>query len=177
MWLLFYFRSHFDFPGEVAQAKLKLRHAVDDGAVFYLNGTEIHRFGLAADATYDFVTLFAGHENAYEGPYDVPITGLVTGDNVFAVEVHQSSTSSSDIVFGAELSATHFPVGRITPPPTQPKINSPTVQGGTITITWINGGTLESATTMSGPWVSTGDSDGSFSEALLGVAEFYRARK
>ena len=103
----FYFRMHFNFAGAVTPGvKLQLRHAVDDGVVFYLNGQELHRFGLAADATYDFVTLFGGHENGYEGPYDVPTGALVQGDNVLAVEVHQSSTSSSDIVYGAELIAT-----------------------------------------------------------------------
>ncbi len=172
----FYFRSHFNFPGEVAQAKMKLRHAVDDGAVFYINGTEVHRFGLAADASFDYLTLFGGHENAYEGPFDIPVTSLVPGDNVMAVEVHQSSTSSSDMVFGAELSATYFSTSTVAPP-TIPKLNAPTVQGGNITITWINGGTLESATAVAGPWVTTGDSDGSFSEASTGAAKFYRVRK
>ena len=171
----FYFRHHFDFPGELATAKLKLRHAVDDGAVFYINGTEVHRFGLAAGAAYDYLTLFGGHENAYEGPFDLPITSLVQGDNVMAAEVHQSSGSSSDMVFGAEVVATYFPAGGVTP--TIPKIDAPTIQGGTITIKWTNGGTLYSAPTLNGPWGTTGDSDGSFSETVTGLAKFYRVQK
>ena len=47
----FYFRTHFNMANAGSSSvSLKLRHAVDDGAVFYLNGVEIHRFGLAAGA-------------------------------------------------------------------------------------------------------------------------------
>jgi hypothetical protein len=106
-----YFRTHFTFTGDPKTAQLKLRHVVDDGAVFYLNGVEIHRFGLAAGATYDFSTFFSGHEgNAYAGPYDISTASLVQGDNVLAVEVHQSDGGSSDIVFGAEIQV-------VAPPP------------------------------------------------------------
>lgn len=173
----FYFRTRFDFPGEVAQAKLKLRHVVDDGAVFYLNGQEVHRFGIAADVAVDYLTSFAGHENAYEGPYEIPVTALVPGENVFAVEVHQSGGSSSDMVFGAELTATYFSTSSTPPPPTRPKLNLPVLQGGNVTVSWINGGTLESASSLAGPWASTGDSDGTFSEPAGGTAKFYRVRR
>jgi len=58
-------------------------------------------------------------------------------------------------------------------------ITSATVSGGQITINWTGGGTLESSTTL-GPtanWTSTGDSDGSFSEAATGNAKFYRVKQ
>lgn len=80
---------------------------------------------MAAGATFDFLTSFGGHEAAYEGPYTIPGANLVAGDNGFAVEVHQSGTSSSDIVFGAELLVS------ITPPVVTPP---PTNQTGTILI-------------------------------------------
>ncbi|MCK6498743.1 MAG: PA14 domain-containing protein, partial [Nitrospira sp.] len=102
----FYFRAKFNYTDFVAPGvKLKLRHVVDDGAVFYLNGTEIHRFGIA-EGPVDATTDATGHENAYEGPYEIPIDLLVPGENVLAAEVHQSGGSSSDMVFGAELIAT-----------------------------------------------------------------------
>src|SRR5262249_13351454 len=74
---------------------------IDDGAVFYLNGQEIYRLamptGIITQAT--FATRTVG-DAALEGPFDVPAAGLVRGDNVLAVEVHQANTTSSDIVFG-----------------------------------------------------------------------------
>src|SRR6185503_2745240 len=41
-----YFRTHFNFTGDLATARLRIRHVVDDGFVLYLNGNEIYRFGL-----------------------------------------------------------------------------------------------------------------------------------
>jgi hypothetical protein len=41
----------------------------------------------------------------YEGPFEIPATSLVPGDNVLAVEAHQVNTTSSDIVFGMTLMA------------------------------------------------------------------------
>jgi hypothetical protein len=175
----FYFRTHFNFPGEVEGAKLKLRHAVDDGAVFYLNGQEIHRFGLAADATYDATTLFGGHENAFEGPYDLPTTALVTGDNVMEAEVHQSSTSSSDVVFGAELVGTYFPAGGavVIPPPSTRITVART--GATLAITWTpSGGTLQRASTLASPinWTDIGSANPGTITIGTGTA-FFRIKK
>lgn len=56
-----------------------------------------------------------------------------------------------------------------------PRITSSTIVGGNITVTWENGGTLWSAPTVNGPWTSTGDSDGSFTEPATGTMKFYRA--
>jgi hypothetical protein len=140
----FYFRTYFNFGAVSAAVKLKLRHVVDDGVVFYLNGEEVHRFGIAEGATFNYLTSFAGHENLYEGPYDIAITNLVEGTNVFAAEVHQSGTSSSDMVFGAELIAT-FPVSR-------PNL-AITRQGTALRVSWTpGGGVLEAATNPAGPW-------------------------
>ncbi len=101
----FYFRTKFTLPiASTTGAKLKLRHVVDDGVLFYLNGTEIHRFGVTADPV-DYLSDASGHENAWEGPYDIPIDALRVGENTLAAEVHQSGGSSSDMVFGAEFVA------------------------------------------------------------------------
>jgi hypothetical protein len=143
---------HFNFPGEVEGAKLKLRHAVDDGVIFYLNGAEGHRFGITDDPV-NYLSNANGHENAYEGPFDFPTTNLVTGDNLITAEVHQSGGSSSDMVFGAELSATFFPAGNVTPPPTQPKLTV-TSTATSVTISWIDGGELQSADTVNGPYTT-----------------------
>ena len=62
-------------------------------------------------------------------------------------------------------------------PPAAPEITAYTLAGGSITITWKNGGTLEFAPALSGPWGSTNDSDGSFTEAAVGEAKFYRVKR
>jgi hypothetical protein len=102
----FYFRSHFNFADNPANAVLCLRTVIDDAAVFHLNGAEIFR--LRMPAVYDYNTEGTGGaigDAVYEGPFYVCVTNLVQGDNVLAVEVHQTGSGSSDIVMGVAVSA------------------------------------------------------------------------
>jgi hypothetical protein len=169
-----YFRTHFRFSGDPATAQLRIRHVVDDGVAIYLNGTEVHRFFLPVTGpiTATTVAVPSDHENRYEGPFDIPSAALVTGDNVIAAEVHQNSATSSDVVFGLVLEAI------VSATPSQPPtITNTSLTGGNISIQWNGGGTLESAPSLSGPWTSTNDSDGSFSEAATGAGKYYRVRR
>lgn len=66
--------------------------------------------------------------------------------------------------------------------PTQsdpPSITNVAVAGGSITVKWSNGGTLESsASATGGTWTSTGNTSGTFSEAVSATgAKFYRVRR
>lgn len=164
----FYFRTYFNFGPVSPAVKLKLRHVVDDGVVFYLNGEEVHRFGIAQGAVFNYLTSFDGHENVYEGPYDIAITNLMEGTNVFAAEVHQSGTGSSDMVFGAELVAT-FPVSRPTLGITR--------QGTSVRISWAPaGGLLESATSPTGPWSPVAGATNPHNALAAPGQRFYRIR-
>ncbi|MBI4663576.1 MAG: DNRLRE domain-containing protein [Verrucomicrobia bacterium] len=121
-----YFRTRFTLTSDPTKAKLSIRHVVDDGFVLYLNGTEVYRFSMPA-GTVTATTAATSHENAYAGPFDIPVTALVTGENVLAAEVHQTDTGSSDVVFGLELIAT-VPAGAAPPPPA-PQLNALLVVG------------------------------------------------
>src|SRR5207302_1802709 len=105
----FYFRTHFKFFGSLNGLALSLQTVIDDGAVFYLNGHELYRLGMPAGpisyATVNGVRTI-GSSPGLEGPFIVPATYLVPGDNVLAAEVHQWALNSSDIVFGLSLSTT-----------------------------------------------------------------------
>jgi hypothetical protein len=162
-----YFRTHFTYNGDVAGAKLSLRHVVDDGFVLYLNGTEVYRFGVAAGQT--FSTTASDHENRYEGPFDIPATALVAGDNVLAAEVHQGSATSSDVVFGVELKA--ITTGA---PPTASKFTLATRTGTNLNLEWSGTGILQSASAVTGPWTDVANARSPFSEAIAGTAKFYR---
>ncbi|MBC8003174.1 MAG: lamin tail domain-containing protein, partial [Opitutaceae bacterium] len=103
-----YFRTHFNVVGNPAGVLLSLSTVIDDGAVFYLNGQEIYRLRMpGGTVTYDTLTSAGVGDAVLEGPFLLPGSALVTGDNVFAVEVHQSATNSSDIVFGMTLATTY----------------------------------------------------------------------
>ena len=89
-----YVRGHFNYPGpNLAGIRLGLTDMVDDGGVFYLNGVELHRFGIGAGVTFDYHTFFAGHESSsLDGPFEVPAASLVIGDNVIPEFLQQDCT-------------------------------------------------------------------------------------
>ncbi|MFM1768991.1 MAG: hypothetical protein RJA22_1520 [Verrucomicrobiota bacterium] len=116
----YYFRTRFLFTNSPAGVTLHLTNLVDDGAVVYLNGREVHRAYLpAAPTAITYATLASNHEAAglEEATLSGPVveTNLLAGTNVLAVEVHQTTTTSTDIVFGLGLGAT---VPDPVPPPT-----------------------------------------------------------
>ncbi|HKI72388.1 MAG TPA: lamin tail domain-containing protein, partial [Verrucomicrobiae bacterium] len=105
-----YFRATFTFTGDPTATLLTLRPMVDDGAVFYLNGAEVSRLNLPGGAISSSTPASLDVTNASStGTLSIPASGLVTGTNVLAVEVHQATNDASDILFGAELLATPAP--------------------------------------------------------------------
>jgi len=105
--ITYYFETEFNFDGVLEDLDiLQLRHIIDDGAVFYLNGVEVLRFnmpqGLVDAAT---LTSVAVTDAVYVGPVDIDKDALIVGSNRLAVEVHECNATSTDIVFGIELLA------------------------------------------------------------------------
>ena len=106
----YYFRTSFQFNHSPQGVSLVFTNILDDGAVFYLNGYEIKRlFMPAAPSRIEYVTRATSHEATgfdvfrLSGP--IVETNLFRGTNVLAVEAHQAIPTSSDVVFGASLSA------------------------------------------------------------------------
>ena len=103
--ITYYFRTRFNFNGDPSNAALHFTTQIDDGAVFFLNGEEFFQLGMNGGTITNGT--FSGRSvgNAsLEGPFTVPVGNLVQGENVLAVEVHQATAGSSDIVFGMSLS-------------------------------------------------------------------------
>src|SRR6185503_17318144 len=157
------------FTNDPAGARLRIRHVVDDGVVVYLNGAEVHRFGLAAGLSFSNLTFFASHDNTYEGPFFISSVSLVQGDNVLAAEVHQPDLTSSDVVFGLELQLVTSPA------PTTPVFTSVARSGPNIVLEWAGPATLESAAAVTGPWTIEAACS-QFSTPMTGAARFYRLR-
>jgi len=101
----YYFRATFNFSGStnVPGFALYATNLVDDGCAIYLNGRLAG--GVRMPATFNAATLFTGP--AAEGQRDVVnLTNFLrNGQNTIAVEVHQSSATSSDVVLGMKLVA------------------------------------------------------------------------
>jgi hypothetical protein len=101
-----YFRHAFDVadPGDFECLRLHLLR--DDGAVVYLNGSEIERSnmpgGPIAYRTLAASTVGSTDEDTFLRGYALA-EGLVPGPNVLAVEIHQSDSTSSDISFDMQV--------------------------------------------------------------------------
>ncbi|HEX8523354.1 MAG TPA: NPCBM/NEW2 domain-containing protein [Tepidisphaeraceae bacterium] len=109
-----YFRRTFTVtdPGKVSALTLRLLR--DDGAVVYLNGTEIYRSNMPTGAvSYTTNALSSVEDNNYYSASVNPAL-VASGSNVIAVELHQSDPTSSDVSFDFELQAT---LAGTTPPP------------------------------------------------------------
>ncbi len=103
--LTYYFRSEFDLDAEPGDIDVQLRLFVDDGAVVYLNGEEVIRQNMPeGEITAETEATRSVGNARFSEAYPLPIEHLRAGMNLLAVEVHQSSENSNDIVFGAEVS-------------------------------------------------------------------------
>jgi hypothetical protein len=105
----YYLRTRFNVAAAPAGATFAVEAYIDDGAVFHLNGRELHRVRMPeAPAEILRATLATGTPCSGNATctdtFTVPVDGLlVPGENVLAVEVHNASSRSSDITFGARV--------------------------------------------------------------------------
>jgi polysaccharide biosynthesis protein PslG len=104
-----YFRRTFDAGSSTsAITSLRLRALIDDGAVVYLNGKEVWRTNLPSGTVYSGTrasTAVAGTAEQTWKSATISKSALRTGKNFLAVEVHQSSPTSSDLSFDLALTA------------------------------------------------------------------------
>ncbi len=108
--ITYYFETDIELSAADAETltHFQWNQLIDDGAVFYLNGTEIRRYNMPTGPVTSGTLAASGVATpSITGPFTVEIPpGLaVAGQNRLSVEVHQASVNSSDIVFGMELSA------------------------------------------------------------------------
>lgn len=101
--ITYYFRHTFNYSGDPANDLLQLRLLIDDGAIIYINGSEILREGLPEGPVDQNTLANSTVADATIQMIDLPENLLLTGENLIAVEVHQASSGSSDIVFGLEV--------------------------------------------------------------------------
>ena len=100
-----YFRTTFNLPNGVNISGVEISHVIDDGAVFYVNGTEVGRFAMPAGDVV-FGTIASSTVNAtLVGGLAVPLNLLQPNGNVIAIELHQNNLNSADQLFGLKLDA------------------------------------------------------------------------
>ena len=109
-----WFRTTFTGGTLAGLSDLTLNVKRDDGLIVYLNGTEIVRdgFGVGTTVTYQTAAAIAGDDGQNFIPFgNLPLGLLNSGTNTLAVEVHQTSGSSSDLSFDCRLTASRITGG------------------------------------------------------------------
>jgi len=103
-----YFRKIISIPNPASFSGFTLSLKRDDGAVVYINGTEVFRsnmpVGTISSATR--ASRAATDDGKTPQVVNLPITRFSTGNNSIAVEIHQNTSTSSDLTFDLSLTAT-----------------------------------------------------------------------
>jgi len=186
--ITYYFRAHFN-SARAGRAPLRLRYAVDDGAIFYINGVELPNTRVrlpAGSVTHTtLATEIADATNCVTVTTEV--TNLLAGDNVMAVEVHQAlADNDNDIIMGVEVTSV-FADSCPLPVPPRPRMSitrmPPTGLSTAINIRWTNG-PIQSVTnngfallgsdTVTGPWVEVQPMSTNMVIPLNRARQFYR---
>ncbi len=103
----YYFRTKINVTNNLAGFTMNASAYLDDGAVFYVNGSEATRIRLAAGlvTNHTFTTNSSGGDATSADVFTLPTVLFIQGTNVIAVDVHQNGTGSTDITFGLKLDA------------------------------------------------------------------------
>ncbi len=117
-----FFRRSFQVANAATVSNLKIGLRRDDGAIVYLNGTEVFRSNMPeGDIAYSTTasTAVGGADETTFFEQAVDPALLVDGANILAVRVHQFNGPSSDLGFDLYATGTAFPIN-----------TSPTVSAG-----------------------------------------------
>jgi hypothetical protein len=177
----FYFRKQITLtaPQLASFGSIPLWLNRDDGAVVYVNGTEVYRVKMttnapaapAYNAQADAPAVGGNDENTFFVSTNLPTSVFSAGPNTIAVEVHQDSPTSSDISFDLML------WGAVAGGPTLTIVLQP---NGDVTVSWAGGGTLigtDDPTTPRAGWATVpGASPVTIAAGSLLAKRFYAVR-
>ena len=95
-----YFRHKFNVSSPANFTNLVLRLLRDDGAVVYFNGNPVYTNDMIAGTGYtNLASVGATDDGTVYQVTSISPSSLVAGQNIVAVEVHQNSLTSSDLIF------------------------------------------------------------------------------
>jgi hypothetical protein len=183
------FRTWFYWPTNLPTADITLRprFAVDDGAVFFLNGVEIYRHNMpggALNSNSKASTIVATPVCVTNLSW--PVTNLVAGSNCFAVAVFQANNAiDADTAFCFELEASYLVTPLIASQP-EPTLAISPVNMDAVRLWWTGGGyALESTTNLTdnsasypvGPWQQVPRMSNPYTNFLEEPQRFFRLKK
>ncbi len=105
----YYFRTTVLVTNDLTGFTLTARMRLDDCGVIYLNGSEFSRprmgGGSITNRSLGGAATGSNNDADTDELFTIPVSALTPGTNLIAVEVHQNSTSSSDMVWGMAIEA------------------------------------------------------------------------
>ncbi len=100
----YYLRKTLELPEWTNEDRFSMNLVVDDGAVVYINGTEVVRHLMPAGTiSYETWASTYAPGNPDNAIYSIPASVFKKGTNVIAVEVHQHEGPSSDVYLDLQL--------------------------------------------------------------------------
>ncbi len=145
-----YFRRTFNLASTNGINLLTVRLLRDDGAVVYINGSEVTRQNMPASLIDSGTPASTPMNGTNETIFFVtnlvaPLPFLVAGTNVVAVEVHQNAINSSDVSFDLALDAVFMnapPVVSILQPANGATFSAGANVSATVSASDLDGGVL-----------------------------------
>lgn len=98
-----YFRKTISIVNASLYSSYTLKVKRDDGVAIYVNGNEVYRNNLVANASNTTVATTASDDGTVFLSVSLPAGTFISGNNTIAAEIHQSDVGSSDICFDFEL--------------------------------------------------------------------------
>ena len=148
----YYFRRAVMLPNPAAYSTIQFRYQRDDGCIIYLNNNEVFRSNMPGTAvnanTFASTTVSGAPAALTVYTNTISATNFLSGSNLIAVEVHQSTATSSDIGWEMELD------GFSTTPPHL----GITRLGSDVVLYWSDPAFAleQSATVANGSWLAAG---------------------
>ncbi len=112
-YITYYFRKQITIPDISIFRSFLFEMYRDDGIVVYINGTEVYKNNMPASPITHTTLALASSSDDGKSVLTVALANaaslLQSGNNTIAVEVHQSSTASPDLVW--DMALTGIPIG------------------------------------------------------------------
>ncbi|MCR5313447.1 MAG: CotH kinase family protein [Bacteroidaceae bacterium] len=134
----YYFRKTFTLSSTPQTSdEFTLNYSVDDGMIVYINGKEAGRYNMpSGNVNYNNVSTTYASGNPDSGTMTISSSLFKKGTNVIAVEVHNNSSTSSDIYWDANLTIYTESTENATYVSTDQEYTCPTSGAITLTAVW-----------------------------------------
>ena len=133
------FREAFTVANPLTVVDGQISVIADDGAVVYVNGTEVGRVNLPAGTlgqnSYATASPRSAQAAAARAVFAVPSSVLVAGANVVAVSTHANYRSTLDLSFDLSFTARR---GTAQAPPAAPAVTASAVDSTTAQLAWVH---------------------------------------